>query len=60
MLGMMLVVLPSHNIDNDYIEDAIIESVQKAALMWCMGLIVAGVVLTSGLKVDDKGSKGGD
>lgn len=41
----MIVVLPSHNMHRDAIASQVFESVQKGTLMWCIGLIITGVLL---------------
>lgn len=46
VVGCLVLVLPSHNLAPGCIEEQIFESVQKAALMWCIGFLIAGVVLT--------------
>ena len=46
VLGALLVVLQSHNLAKDCFEAQVFESVQKAALMWCIGLLFTAVVLT--------------
>jgi hypothetical protein len=46
ILGALLVVLPSHNMQPDCVEAQVFESVQKAALTWCIGALFAAVVLT--------------
>lgn len=45
VVGCALVVLPSHNLAPGCLEEQYFESVQKAALLWCIGALVAGVVL---------------
>lgn len=45
IMGSILVVLPSHNLEPGCVEEQYFESVQKAALIWCIGLLVAGVAL---------------
>ena len=46
ILACMVVVLPSHNLHPGCMEEQIFESVQKGTLMWCIGLVIAAVVLT--------------
>lgn len=46
ILGCVVVVLPSHNLAPGCVEALLFESVQKVALQWCVGLMVAGVTLT--------------
>lgn len=46
VLGCVLVVMPRHNLEAGCVEEQIFESVQKAALMWCISLLVAAVALT--------------
>ena len=45
VVGALLVVLPSHNLEDDSVAEQIFESTQKAALMWCIGFLVAAVAL---------------
>ena len=45
IVGSILLVLPSHNLAPGCVEEQWFESVQKAALIWCIGLLVAGVAL---------------
>tara|TARA_B110000046_G_scaffold15883_1_gene15247 strand:+ start:2679 stop:3242 length:564 start_codon:yes stop_codon:yes gene_type:complete len=45
IVGCVVLVLPSHNLEAGCLEEQLFESVQKAALMWCVGLLIAGVVL---------------
>ena len=46
VVGCIVLVLPSHNLKPGCLEEQVFESVQKAAIMWCIGLLIAGVVLT--------------
>ena len=46
ILVCLVFVFPSHNLSPDCIEEQIVESVQKTALMWCIGLILSAVLLT--------------
>ena len=46
ILGCLLLVLPSHNLAPGCVHEQIFESVQKTALSWCLGLLVAAVALT--------------
>lgn len=46
IVGCIVLVLPSHNLEPGCMEEQIFESVQKAAIMWCIGFLIAGVVLT--------------
>lgn len=46
IVGCMLVVSPSHNLKLGCLEEQLFDSIQKAALMWCIGVLVAAVVLT--------------
>ena len=45
VVGALLVVLPTHNLEDDSIAEQIFESTQKAALVWCIGFLVAAVTL---------------
>ena len=45
VVGCLLLVLPSHNMEAGCLEEQVFESVQKAALMWCIGLLITGVAL---------------
>lgn len=45
IVGCVVLVFPSHNLQEGCVEQQVFESVQKAALMWCIGLLIAGVVL---------------
>lgn len=45
IVGSILVVLPSHNIAPGSVEEQVFDSVQKGILLWCVGLLLAGVVL---------------
>ena len=49
IVGTIVLVLPSHNLEAGCLEEQIFESVQKAALLWCIGFLVAGVALTRSL-----------
>ena len=46
VVGCIVLVLPTHNLAPDTVEAQLFENVQKAVLMWCIGLVVTGVVLT--------------
>lgn len=46
ILGCLTVVLPSHNLEPGSVEEQVFESVQKTALSWCIGFLIAGVALT--------------
>lgn len=46
IVGCMILVLPSHNLAPGCVEEQVFESIQKGALIWCIGLLVAGVVFT--------------
>lgn len=46
VVGTLVAVLPSHNLREGCVEADVIESLQKVALLWCTGLLVAGVALT--------------
>lgn len=46
IVSCLILALPSHNLEEDTLEEQIFESVQKAAVVWCMGLLIAGVVFT--------------
>ena len=45
VVGCLALVLPSHNLEPGCVEEQWFESVQKALLMWCIGLLITGVVL---------------
>lgn len=45
ILGCIVLVLPAHNLQPGCVEEQIFESVQKACLVWCLGLLIAGVTL---------------
>ena len=47
IVGCLVLVLPSPNLKPGCIEEQLFESVQKAALVWCIGFLIAGVALTS-------------
>jgi hypothetical protein len=49
VLGCVTVVLPSHNLAPDSPEAVVIDSVQRVALTWCVGLMLAGAVATRAL-----------
>ena len=46
VVGCLVLVLPSHNLQEGCVEEQVFESVQKAALVWCIGFLVAGVALS--------------
>ena len=46
ILGCLIVVLPSHNLAAGCVHEQVFESVQKTALTWCLGLLIAAVALT--------------
>lgn len=46
VVGCLVLVLPSHNLQSGSLEEQVFESVQKAALLWCIGFLIAGVALT--------------
>jgi hypothetical protein len=46
IVGCIVLVLPSHNLQPGCVEEQIFESVQKAAIVWCLGLLIAGIALT--------------
>lgn len=48
ILGCIILVLPSHTMAPNTMEEQMFESIQKAAIIWCIGLLIAGVVLSSG------------
>lgn len=52
IVGCILLVLPSHNLHHDSVEAQLFESTQKSALLWCVGLLVAGIVLTRATPVE--------
>ena len=45
IVGCIAIVLPSHTMDDECLEAQVFESVQKVAMQWCVGLVVAGVGL---------------
>ena len=47
IVGCLVLVLPSHNLQPGCLEEQLFESVQKAALVWCIGFLIAGVALVS-------------
>jgi len=51
ILGCLLVVLPSHNLEPGCLEEQIFESVQKAALIYCIGILITAAILTRKLHV---------
>lgn len=46
ILGCLVLVLPSHNLEPGCMEEQLFDNIQKTALMWCIGLIIAAVLLT--------------
>jgi hypothetical protein len=46
IVGCLIFVLPSHNLEDGCVEEQIFESVQKAALLWCIGVLIAAVALS--------------
>ena len=46
IVGCMAIVSPSHTLEPGCFEEQLFESVQKAALIWCIGILITGVVLT--------------
>lgn len=46
IVGCLVLVLPSHNLQPGCFEEQLFESAQKAALLWCVGLLIAGITLT--------------
>jgi len=53
IVSCLILALPSHNLEEDTLEEQVFESVQKAAIVWCMGLLIAGVVFTRIAKLDE-------
>jgi hypothetical protein len=51
ILGCLLVVLPSHNLEKGCLEEQVFESVQKAALIYCIGILITAESLTHSLHV---------
>lgn len=45
IVGCLVFVMPSHNMKPMCIEQQIFENVQKTALVWCTGTLIAAVVL---------------
>lgn len=45
IVGCMVLVFPSHTLQPDCVQQQVFEDVQKVALGWCIGLLLAGVVL---------------
>lgn len=46
IVGCLVLVLPSHNLEPGCLAEQLFESIQKGALMWCIGLLLAAVILT--------------
>lgn len=46
ILGCLLFVLPSHNLEHGCVWEQVVENVQKAILQWCIGLLIAAIMLT--------------
>ena len=46
IMGCVMTVLPDHNFEEASLEATVMENVQRTILMWCIGLMVSGVVLT--------------
>lgn len=46
IVGCIVLVLPSHNLEAGCLEEQVFESVQKAAILWCIGYLIAGIALT--------------
>lgn len=53
IVSCLILALPSHNLEEDTLEEQVFESVQKAAIVWCVGLLIAGVVFTRMAKLDE-------
>ena len=53
IVSCVVLALPSHNLQEDSPEEQLFESVQKAAVIWCLGLLIAGVVFTRIAKTID-------
>jgi hypothetical protein len=45
IVGCLVIVLPSHNLRRGCVEEQVFESVQKAALIWCIGFLLTGTAL---------------
>ena len=48
VVGCIVLGFPSHNLPEGCTEAQLFDSVQKAAVLWCIGLLIAGVALTRG------------
>lgn len=46
VVGCITAVMPSHNLEKSCVEADVIDSVQKAAIINCIGLLIAGVTMT--------------
>ena len=46
IFGCFLLVFPSHNLSHDCVVAQVFDSVQRSALLYCTGILVAAVVLT--------------
>jgi len=46
VMGCVLGVFPSHNVNPDSDVAYVFDEVQKTTLLWCIGLMITGIVLT--------------
>ena len=46
VITCFLVVSPTHNIEQDSLAAQVIEGVQRSVFVWCMCLVIAGVLLS--------------
>ena len=47
LIGVVAVVLPSHNLKTGCYEAVVLDEIQRVVLQWCVGLLLAGVSLVS-------------
>ena len=46
VLGIVIMVLPSHNLKAGTVEELTFDNVQKIAISWCVGIIITAVLLS--------------
>lgn len=49
LLCCSMTVMPSHNFLEGSVEETVMDNLQRTTLLWCVGLMVTGVILTRSL-----------
>ena len=52
ILGCFLVVLPSHSLPRTATPAVVFDNVQKVVFHWCIGLLIAAIALTRGVRAE--------